>query len=240
MEDQMMQITHYMPMRSAMDMQKQIIDIELALARARKAAKTERGKLALYPEDQACYKAKTQEYTARKDPEIEFRERERPKKADEPTECGENSIEVSNPRDLDATWRWLSGDDTTSKKRRKKRKNHDGKGKTAEVKAENETFDGYCTGCKKYGHKQHDCWAKAPGNTARVDKAEETVPDTMRSPHDGDSEEYDYDKPTLAETNSASYHYGYGSGKSTLAEAESASDYGHGSDRPILAEANSA
>ena len=63
-EDQM---RHYMPMRNAMDMQKQIIDIELALVRARKAAKTDREKLVLDPEDQACYKAETREYTARKD-----------------------------------------------------------------------------------------------------------------------------------------------------------------------------
>ena len=167
---------HYMPMRNAMDMQKQIIDIELALGRARKAAKTDREKLALDPEDQACYKAKTREYTARKDPEIEFRERERPKKADEPTECGENSIEVSNPRDLEAMWRWLSGDDSTSKKRRKKRK-------------------------------------------SRAYKDAAIVAETTNDP-----EEYDYDKPTLAETNSASGHCGYDSDKSTLAEAESASD----------------
>ena len=63
MEDQMMQITHYMPMRNDMGMQKQIIDIELALARARKAAKTDREKVVLDPEDQVGYKAKTREYT---------------------------------------------------------------------------------------------------------------------------------------------------------------------------------
>ena len=170
----MTQVTHYMPMRNAMDMQEQIIEIEMALGRARKAKKTDRENLVLDPVDQVCYKANTREYTARKDPVIESRERERPKKADEPTEGGENSIEVSNPKDLDAMWRWLSGDDTVSKKRRKKRKNHDGKDKTAEVKAENETFDGYCTGCRKYGHKQQDCWAKAlettPGSAATVEE----------------------------------------------------------------------
>ena len=66
--------------------------------------------------------------------------------------------------ELDAMWRWLNGDDTVSKKRRKarngKRKNRDGRGKTAEVKAETEPSDGHCTGCKKHGHKQHDCWAE--------------------------------------------------------------------------------
>ena len=105
----------------------------------------------LDPEDQACDKAMTQECTARNDPVIESRGRERPKKVDEPTEGGENSITVSNPMELDAMWRCLSGDDTVSKKRTKarngKRKNRGGKGKTAEVKAENDPFDGYCTGC---------------------------------------------------------------------------------------------
>ncbi len=194
---------HYMPMRTAMDMHNQIVAIEIALARARRESKkTDREKLVLDPEDQACDKAETQEYTARKDPVIESRGRERPKKADEPTEGGENSIEVSNPMELDAMWRWLSGDDTVSKKRGKarngKRKNRDGKGKTAEVKAENEPFDGCCTGCKKYGHKQQDCWARArenaSGSTATVEKAEETAPATAGSLLYGDQEEYTDDK----------------------------------------------
>ncbi len=73
---------HYKPMRTDMDMQNQIIEIEIALARARRESKkTDREKLVLDPEDQACDKAKTQEYTARKDPVVESRGGERPKKA---------------------------------------------------------------------------------------------------------------------------------------------------------------
>ena len=43
------------------------------------------------------------------------REEERPTKADEPREGGENVIEVSNPIELSAMWKWLKGDDTIGK-----------------------------------------------------------------------------------------------------------------------------
>ena len=92
---------HYKPMRAAMEMQNQILEIEIAPARARRESKkTDREKLVLDPEDQACNK--TQQYTARKDPVIESRGRELPKKVDDPTDGGENSIEVSKLMELDA------------------------------------------------------------------------------------------------------------------------------------------
>ena len=93
MEDQTRQ------MRSAMDVQNRIVATEIALAKARRESKkTDREKLVLDPEDQACAKAETREYTAREDPVIESRtmpmsaarEEERPTKADEPREGGEN------------------------------------------------------------------------------------------------------------------------------------------------------
>ena len=117
-----------MPMRSAMEMLNQIVAFEIARAKAqRESKKTNREKLVLDPEDQACVKGETREYTALEDPVTESRavptsaarEVERPTETDEPREGGENVIEVSSPTELDAMWKWLEGDDTTSKKAKK-------------------------------------------------------------------------------------------------------------------------
>jgi hypothetical protein len=70
-----------------------IVATEIAPAKARRESKkTDRDKIVLGPEVQACATAETQEYTAREDPVIESRtaptsaarEEERPTKADEP------------------------------------------------------------------------------------------------------------------------------------------------------------
>ena len=67
-------------------------------------------------------------------------------------------------------------------------------------KAKSEPFDGYCTYCKKYGHRQGDCWTRerdnASGRTAAVEKAERAELATAGSLLRGDQEEYLSDENT--------------------------------------------
>ena len=76
----------------------------------------------------------------------------------------------------------------------------DGNGKNLDGKTKSEPFDGYCTYCKKHGHRMRDCWAReretASGSTATVENAAETVPATAGSLLWADPEEDANDKGT--------------------------------------------
>jgi hypothetical protein len=167
--------------------------------------------------------------------------------------------------ELSSMWKCLKGHDIIGKKGDQAKdgrgRNHDGKGKTAEGEAKSKPFDGYCIGCKKYGHRQRGFWDKepdtAPGSTAAAEEAVEAAPATVGLLLRGDQEESGSDKSSLADYGDVSdkstladyvygsdksslADYGYGSNKSTLTEATSASDYGYGSDKSTLTEATSA
>ena len=119
-----------------------------------------------------------------------------------------SGMEMTDPMDLSAVWKGKgkgdkggrydkggkhgradkggkNGKNGKGRARDGKGKNHDGKGKTIGGKTRSEPFDGHCTYCRRYGHKQLDCWAKArdnaSGSTATVEKTEETVPATAGS-----------------------------------------------------------
>ena len=79
-------------------------------------------------------------------------------------------IEMSDPMDLSALdkgkWKGKGkGKDGKDGKKGKndpkgKGKGKGGKGKNPEGRGKTEPFDGYCSWCKKYGHRERDCWAK--------------------------------------------------------------------------------
>ena len=113
-------------------------------------------------------------------------------------------MEMTDPMDLSAMWKGKGkgdkggkydkgGKNSKGKAKDGKGKNSDGKGKSFGGKAKRDPYDGYCSYCKKYGHKQQDCWAKArenaSGSTATVENAEDTVPATAGSLLYGDQEE---------------------------------------------------
>ncbi len=101
-------------------------------------------------------------------------------------------IEMADPMDLSAMWKGKGkgdkgGKDDKGGKYGKGGKNGkdgkgkypEGKGKSYAGKAKSEPFDGYCTYCKKHGHRMRDGWARAAetasGSTATVERAAETV-----------------------------------------------------------------
>ena len=98
-------------------------------------------------------------------------------------------MEMTDPMDLSAMWkrkgkgdkggkydkggRYGKGGKNGGDGKNNKGKARGGRARTPRAnvqatwgKAKREPYDGYCTGCKKHGHKQQDCWAKAQENAS--------------------------------------------------------------------------
>ena len=92
-----------------------------------------------------------------------------------------NSRQLWNPDAMDVNALWKGGGKSGKKGYDKKDKKGGSKGKTKDTKGKGKSgqdkgskkFDGECRFCKKYGHKEQDCWLKQKQQSVNATTAED-------------------------------------------------------------------